>query len=109
MFVVSTVRAALLRRSKFVWIAVLLLTLLLGAAFTGYLFVSHKVQKILPGNPIDAITKSEPLKTAGGRTNFLIFGTSYDDPNPKHTGGYLTDSLIVLSVDTHAKIAYTIS
>lgn len=92
------------------WITILvILAVLLSSTLIGYFLVSKKIQKILPGNPIEAITKNEPLQAADGRTNFLIFGTSYDDPNPHHTGGYLTDSLIVLSVDKKAKTAYTIS
>ena len=97
--------------SKKIIIAVIaaLFVLLLATAIIGYFLTANKLKNILPGDPIDAITKDEPLKTVDGLTNFLIFCTSYDDPNPKHTGGYLTDSLIILSVNAGAKTAYTIS
>lgn len=106
----GTSKTPLLVRKKLVILVIAtLIAALLGSMLIAYFLVANKLEKILPGNPVDAITKSEPLKTADGRTNFLIFGTSYDDPNPNHTGGYLTDSLIILSVDKRAKTAHTIS
>lgn len=96
------------RHQKIVLIVSLPLVVLLAILAVSYFSVSNKVQEILPGNLLDTV-KTDPLKTTDSRTNILIFGTSYDDPNPSHTGGYLTDSLIVLSIDEHAKAVYTIS
>lgn len=96
------------RRGKIALITALLAIVLFAVALVGYFSVAQKVQQILPGGIFEA-AKSDPLQTTGGRTNILVFGTSYDDPNPGHTGGYLTDSLIVLSVDKKAKSVYTIS
>lgn len=54
------------------------------------------------------LIQSKPLKTdAGGRTNILVFGTSEDDPG--HEAAYLTDSIMVLSVNQTTKDAYMVS
>lgn len=82
---------------------------LIGAVAFLYFSTANKINKILPGNPVGAITKSDPLKTDNGQTNILLFGTSSDDPNPSHTGGQLTDSIVVLSIDGQANDAYMIS
>ncbi len=59
---------------------------------------------VLNGNFLDLI-KHEPLKKdANGRSNFLIVGTSEDDPG--HDASYLTDSIMVISVDQEKKNAY---
>jgi anionic cell wall polymer biosynthesis LytR-Cps2A-Psr (LCP) family protein len=44
---------------------------------------------------------------ANGRSNILILGTSQDDPG--HEAGYLTDSIMVMSVDQKNKNAYMVS
>lgn len=62
---------------------------------------------VLNGNIIDLI-RNEPLKEdANGRSNFLIVGTSEDDPS--HQGATLTDSIMIISVDQDKKNAYTFS
>ncbi|HWT40209.1 MAG TPA: LCP family protein [Dongiaceae bacterium] len=62
---------------------------------------------ILKGNIFDLI-QNQPLKEdANGRSNFLILGTSEDDPG--HQGGNLTDSMMVLSIDQKNKNAYMFS
>lgn len=62
---------------------------------------------VLNGNFFDLV-QHEPLKEdANGRSNFLIVGTSEDDPG--HEAGYLTDSIMILSVDQDAKNAYMFS
>lgn len=62
---------------------------------------------IFNGNIFDII-QSQPLKQdSDGRSNFLIVGTSEDDPG--HGGAYLTDSMMVLSVDQNNKNAYMFS
>ncbi|MGB4759066.1 MAG: LCP family protein [Candidatus Saccharimonadales bacterium] len=97
------------RKKRALIIVAILSAVFLIAIASAYLLVAHKTQKILSGNLIDAIIKNDPIKSVDGRTNFLIFSTSNDDPNPKHSGGQLTDSLVVLSVSTHTKTVYTIS
>ncbi len=62
---------------------------------------------IFNGNFFDVL-QSQPLKQdSHGRSNFLILGTSEDDPG--HGGAYLTDSMMVLSIDQNKKNAYMFS
>ena len=62
---------------------------------------------VLNGSFMDLI-QNEPLKEdANGRSNFLIVGTSEDDPG--HEGGDLTDSIMVVSVNQKNKDAYMFS
>ena len=64
---------------------------------------------VLQGNIFD-IVQSQPLKEdANGRSNFLIFGTAEDDEGGTHDGAYLTDSIMVMSVDQDKKDAYMVS
>lgn len=63
---------------------------------------------IFKGNPFDILLQNAPLKTDGnGRSNILILGTSEDDPG--HGGAYLTDSMMILSIDQNKKNAYMFS
>ncbi len=63
--------------------------------------------QIFQGNLFD-LFQAKPLKMdSNGRSNILIFGTSEDDPG--HEAAYLTDSILVLSVDQNKKNAYMIS
>jgi LCP family protein required for cell wall assembly len=57
---------------------------------------------IFKGNILD-IVKSEPLQEdSNGRSNILLLGTSEDDPD--HGGAWLTDSMMVISVDQNKKV-----
>ena len=54
------------------------------------------------------LVQQKPLKQdANGRSNILILGTSEDDEG--HEAGYLTDSMMVLSIDQNKKNAYMVS
>jgi polyisoprenyl-teichoic acid--peptidoglycan teichoic acid transferase len=84
------------------WSIIGVLVLILG--FAG--FMAYKVLtaggNIFKGGILDII-QSQPLKEdANGRSNILILGTSEDDPG--HGGAYLTDSMMVMSIDQHKKI-----
>ena len=62
---------------------------------------------VLQGNVLDLI-QQQPLKEdSNGRSNFLILGTSEDDPG--HEAGYLTDSIMVLSINQKTNDAYMFS
>lgn len=64
-------------------------------------------QNIFQGS-IFNIFNNQPLKQdVNGRSNFLILGTSEDDPG--HNGASLTDSILVLSVDQTKKDVYMFS
>ncbi len=59
------------------------------------------------GNPFDLV-QQQPLKQdANGRSNFLIVGSTDDDPN--HPGNSLTDTIMVVSVDQKNKNTYMFS
>jgi LCP family protein required for cell wall assembly len=84
------------------WSIIGVLILILG--FAG--FMAYKVLtaggNIFKGGILDII-QSQPLKEdANGRSNILILGTSEDDPG--HGGAYLTDSMMVMSIDQHKKV-----
>ncbi|MDB5163067.1 MAG: hypothetical protein JWN28_674 [Candidatus Saccharibacteria bacterium] len=89
------------------WVFIVLLIIVIGVV--GYFVVKglNASGNVLQGNIFDLV-KNEPLKQdENGRSNFLLLGTSEDDPG--HDAGYLTDSILVLSVDQKNKNAYTFS
>ena len=96
------------RRKKII-IAIIIAIVVAILAVAGYLVFSALKAggNVLQGNIFD-IVQTEPLKEdANGRSNFLVIGTSEDDPG--HDAGWLTDSIMVVSVDQETKNAYMIS
>lgn len=95
-------------RRRIIWIAVsVLLAILL--AIGGYLVYKtlHATGSVLQGSIVDLV-QNQPLKQdANGRSNFLVLGTTDDDPS--HAGNNLTDTIMVISVDQNKKNAYTFS
>lgn len=89
------------------WFLILLLVGAIGlVGYVGFKFLSAG-GGIFNGSLLDII-QSQPLKEdSNGRSNFLILGTSEDDPG--HGGAYLTDSMMILSVDQTKKNAYMFS
>ncbi len=53
------------------------------------------------------VFKKVPLKNTDGRVNVLVAGNSVDDPG--HGGATLTDSIMVLSIDTRKHNAFIVS
>lgn len=96
-----------LRRRIFkISLTLLVIILIAGGGWFVYRTLSAS-DHVLNGSIIDLIQR-EPLKVdANGRSNFLIVGTSEDDPG--HEGADLTDSIMILSVDQKNKNAYTFS
>ena len=98
-------------RSKFrrfiKWIIILLILVILGVGgYAAYRFINAG-GNIFKGGLLD-ILQNEPLKAdSNGRSNFLILGTSEDDPG--HDGADLTDSMLVLSIDQKNKNIYMFS
>lgn len=89
------------RITKWVIIAIISILVLVGG------WVAFKTLRasgnVLKGN-IFGLVQSQPLKTdANGRSNILILGTSEDDPG--HGGAFLTDSMMVVSIDQKNKTA----
>ena len=61
-------------------------------------------------NVIGAVTVNTPLKKdSNGRTNILILGTSDDRHDASDNGGWLTDSIMILSIDQEKHDAYMVS
>lgn len=59
---------------------------------------------------IFGIVQQKKLKMdENGRSNVLIFGTSEDDEGGDHPGAFLTDSIMVLSLNQENKDAYMVS
>jgi len=89
------------------WAAIVLLIAVLGiGGFLAYKAINAS-DSVFSGSFLD-IVKNDPLKQdANGRSNFLIVGTSEDDPG--HQGANLTDSILVLSINQQTKDAYTFS
>ena len=90
------------RKKNIVWsiVAFLSILLIIGGIIGVYVF--HNGSKMFQGNMTDFLTKRDPLKRdENGRSNIVIFGTSEDEQGG--ASGYLTDSIIILSVnqDTH--------
>jgi anionic cell wall polymer biosynthesis LytR-Cps2A-Psr (LCP) family protein len=84
--------------------------LLLAALVTGGYLAFKAINasdSVFKGNIFD-LARHEPLKQdANGRSNFLILGTSEDDPG--HQGADLTDSIMVVSMNQTTKDAFTFS
>lgn len=88
-------------------IVIILVVIILGiAGFLAYkLFMAGN--KSLKGDMFSVFT-TKPLKEdSNGRSNFLILGTSEDDPD--HDGADLTDSMLVVSIDQNKKNIYMFS
>jgi LCP family protein required for cell wall assembly len=87
----------------------LILVLLVGVGIGAYLGIKVLLASgnIFKGSIFDII-QNQPLKQdSNGRSNFLILGTSEDDPG--HGGAFLTDSMMVVSIDQTNKNIYMFS
>lgn len=80
--------------------------LLLIAGWLGWKFF-YNVHKLFGGNPFSALTASKLKGESTGRVNILLAGNSADDKG--HQGGSLTDSIMIMSVDTKNKTAFMLS
>jgi LCP family protein required for cell wall assembly len=96
-------------KAKLIIKRALIVLLVIALGFGGYLGVKAFLasNNIFKGSIFDII-QSQPLKQdSNGRSNFLVLGTSEDDPG--HGGAYLTDSMMVVSIDQNNKNAYMFS
>lgn len=90
---------------KWIIISIIIIGLGVGGYLATKLFLASG--NIFTGSIFDII-QSKPLKQdSNGRSNFLILGTSEDDPG--HGGAYLTDSMMIVSVDQKQKNVYMFS
>ncbi len=89
------------------WTLITLAVIMLAIGGYGLYKFIEAGGNIFQGSIFD-LFQSQPLKEdSNGRSNFLILGTSEDDPG--HPGSNLTDSIMVLSLDQKNKNAYMFS
>lgn len=85
----------------------LLVLALIVSGFLGWK-VFKNTSKVLQGNFFGLLSNSTKLKGEDkGRVNILLVGTSEDDPG--HSGANLTDSIMVISLDTVNNTGFTMS
>lgn len=101
-----TKRRRIIRRIKIALIV--LLAIFIG--YFGWKFIQTS-SKILDGNLFGLIQHKRLKEDANGRTNVLVFGTSGYSMNEANgwDGAFLTDSIMVVSVDQDTEKGYTIS
>ena len=85
-------------------VIIIILILLLGAGIAVYAYFNDFVAKITDGGSLLGLIFSDPdtplAKDEYGRTNVLIFGTEgYNMDDPNYDGGFLTDSMMLLSIN----------
>jgi LCP family protein required for cell wall assembly len=88
----------------------LIFVALIGAGWVGWKFLKETT-KVFGGTPFgNAVKLMQPTTLNGensGHVNILIAGNSVDDPG--HGGASLTDSIMVLSINTQTKQGYMFS
>lgn len=80
--------------------------MLLAVGWLGWKFL-YNANKLFGGNPFSVLTSSKLKGESTGRVNILLAGNSADDPG--HQGATLTDSIMILSVDTKNHTAFMLS
>jgi len=90
---------------KRVILSFVVLFLLVGL-FLGGKFI-YNTSKIFRGNIFSALTTTKLKGEDTGRVNILLAGNSADDPG--HQGANLTDSIMILSIDTKNNTAFMLS
>lgn len=103
-------RRGRINRRKLIKRAVLaiLALLLIGGVFLGVRFLIAS-GNIFKGSVLGLVQSKELRMDANGRSNIVVFGTSEDDEGGKHPGAYLTDSILIVSVDQKNNDAFTYS
>lgn len=89
------------------WSIIALVAIILGVV--GWILYKGltATNNIFQGSILD-IVQNQPLKEdENGRSNVLLLGTSEDDPG--HEGAYLTDSMMIVSIDQSEKVVDMVS
>jgi polyisoprenyl-teichoic acid--peptidoglycan teichoic acid transferase len=95
-------RKITLKRSA---LALAVLVLLVGG-WLGFKFV-YNAHKLFGGNIFSVLTTTKLKGEDTGRVNILLAGNSADDPG--HDGANLTDSIMLISIDTKHNKAFLLS
>ncbi|MBW4062059.1 LCP family protein [Candidatus Saccharibacteria bacterium] len=91
----------------FIIVGVVLLIGIIGVGgWTAYKFVTN-TNKVASGGILGLLSATKLSGESTGRVNILLAGNSADDPG--HGGAQLTDSLMVVSLDTANNTAYMLS
>ena len=102
-------KAPLSRRKKIIRIIIVaLVVLMVGGGVYFALRIMKASQPIFKGDFFGLVQQIPLQQDENGRTNIVIFGTSEDDEGGNHPGAYLTDSIMLLSVDQNKKDAYMV-
>ncbi|HVV67210.1 MAG TPA: LCP family protein [Candidatus Saccharimonadales bacterium] len=84
----------------------LLVLLILIGGFVGFKFL-YNAHKLFGGSILGVLHTTKLKGEDSGRVNILLAGNSADDPG--HNGGDLTDSIMILSIDTRNNTAFLLS
>jgi len=96
------------RRRKIIKRVIIALVVIILLVVGWFAYRALMVGKSVFKGDLLGFVQQKPLKQdANGRSNILILGTSEDDEG--HEAGYLTDSMMLLSVDQNKKNAYMVS
>lgn len=85
----------------------LLIVILLGGGWVGWKFVSNSAKVFGWGNLFGLFEHTKLKGEDQGRVNILLAGNSADDPG--HNGANLTDSIMIMSLDTNNNTAFLLS
>ncbi len=85
----------------------LLVLVLLGGGWVGWKFVSNSAKIFGWGNLFGLFQHTKLKGEDEGRVNILLAGNSADDPG--HNGANLTDSIMILSMNTNDNTAFLLS
>ena len=96
------------------WIVLAIVLLLVGGGVWVYFYLNDFISSVTDGGNILNVIFSDPdtplQKDENGRTNILIFGTEgYAMDDPRWDGGYLTDSMMMMSIDQETGDIKTVS
>lgn len=87
-------------------VLILLALLLLSGGWLGFKFF-YNANKLFGGSVFSAFSNAKLKGESDGRVNILLAGNSADDPG--HQGGNLTDSIMILSIDTKNNTGFMLS
>jgi LCP family protein required for cell wall assembly len=98
-------RLARLWRPKRIILGTLIIGILIGGYVGGtFLYNTHK---LFGGSIFDVLSSATLKGQSSGRVNILLAGNSADDPG--HDGADLTDSILLLSINTKTNQAFLLS
>lgn len=95
------------RRRIIKWVVIAIIVALLSVGAWVAYHVINASGSVFKGNILGIVQQEKLQQDEGGRTNILVFGTSEDDPG--HDAGWLTDSIMLLSINQETKDAYMVS